>query len=61
MIVFIFKKAVEGFKNMINEYVPSDYFQSLGVFEDVPAMRFAEFVYFLESKEKQEGNENIDW
>jgi hypothetical protein len=43
-----------------NEYAPSDYFKSLGVFDDVPAMRFAEFVEFLEAEEKQ-GNENIDW
>jgi hypothetical protein len=39
-----------------NEYAPSDYFHSIGVFEDVPAMRFAEFVEFL--KEKEEGKKN---
>ena len=38
------------------EYKPSDYFKSLGVFDAVPAMRFADFVEFLE---EIEGNERI--
>ena len=39
------------------EYKPSDYFQSLGVFEAVPAMRFAEFVEFLETESQTDSEE----
>jgi hypothetical protein len=45
-------------KDLRMEYKPSDYYQSIGVFENVPAMRFAEFVEFL--KEKEEGNKNAN-
>jgi hypothetical protein len=59
MVVFIFKSGGRNLRMAMafKEYKPSEYFQSLGVFENVPAMRFAEFVEFLEAKE---GNERLE-